>query len=212
MLVSLCKKKENRSFVWWFCKDWSQGTRGHPIDVYFAMSSLKLPPQSLSSVALRAPTSVAETNYFLQCVGGKVYFVFISSFPNHFSVQSPHYSTATDAKRNKGFFLGGGGDPILFNCFHYEVFFLFVFFFNLGCVIFNDVPLCPAVASWPCWGRVGPLDILSDLGWFLFYFSEPVLIGRTAFMPNQRFIVVTTADTIWHSLLVRLVWEVSVIS
>lgn len=129
MLVSLCKKKENRSFVWWFCKDWSQGTRGHPIDVYFAMSSLKLPPQSLSSVALRAPTSVAETNYFLQCVGGKVYFVFISSFPNHFSVQSPHYSTATDAKRNKGFFLGGGGILFYLIAFTMRFFFFVCFFF-----------------------------------------------------------------------------------
>lgn len=129
MLVSLCKKKENRSFVWWFCKDWSQGTRGHPIDVYFAMSSLKLPPQSLSSVALRAPTSVAETNYFLQCVGGKVYFVFISSFPNHFSVQSPHYSTATDAKRNKGFFFGGGGILFYLIAFTMRFFFFVCFFF-----------------------------------------------------------------------------------
>lgn len=59
---------------------------------------------------------------------------------------------------------------------------------------------CPAVASWPCWGRVGPWT-LSDLGQFL----EPVLIGRTAFMPNQRFIVVNKADRDLVHL--RLVWE-----
>lgn len=51
--------------------------------------------------------------------------------------------------------------------------------------------------------------ILSDLGWFF----GPVLIGRTAFMPNQRFVVVTKADRDWNSLLLKLVLrEVSVIS
>lgn len=38
-------------------------------------------------------------------------------------------------------------------------------------------------------GQLSLGHILSDLGWFL----EPVLMGRTAFMPNQRFVVVTKA-------------------
>lgn len=60
------------------------------------------------------------------------------------------------------------------------------------------VPSCSQLALL---GQSWPLDILSGLGWFL----EPVLIGRTAFMPNQRFIVVTKADRDWYSFLVRLV-------
>ena len=62
------------------------------------------------------------------------------------------------------------------------------------------VPSCSQLALL---GQSWPLDTLSDLGWFL----EPFLIGRTAFMPNQRFIVVTEADRDWYSSLVRLFWE-----
>jgi len=59
------------------------------------------------------------------------------------------------------------------------------------------VPSCSQLALL---GQSWPLDTLLDLGWFL----EPFLIGRTAFMPNQRFIVVTEADRDWYSSLVRL--------
>jgi len=50
------------------------------------------------------------------------------------------------------------------------------------------VPSCSQLALF---GQSWPLDTLSGLGWFVF---EPAVIGCTAFMPNQRFIVVTEAE------------------
>ena len=61
----------------------------------------------------------------------------------------------------------------------------------------------PSFSQLALLGQSWPSDTLSDLGWFL----EPVLIGRTAFMPNRRFTVVTKAYGDLYGLLVWLVWE-----
>lgn len=91
---------------------------------------------------------------------------------------------------------------LLFNCFDYNC--VFFVFFKEGLIIFKDVPLCPAPASfsWP--------DTLSDPGVFFFQFkaSSGGLHCMNAYSRDSMWLLKQTEIGISPVIL----WEVSILS